>query len=150
MGYKPPSELSESRNYPRFLEPKGSQSCLQDPATCVYPEPDSVHTFPQCLSKIRFNIILPSTSRYSLHAFRRRSYAHFWSVSYVLHSTSISSSLVWKPDCCAFGLSNWIEQTSWEADSRLVSQEISHFYGSRRFITVFTRDRKSGSLYTIL
>jgi hypothetical protein len=44
------------------MEPEGSSPCTQKPATCPYPEPDqSSLRPPPNLSKIHFNIILPST-----------------------------------------------------------------------------------------
>jgi hypothetical protein len=44
------------------MEPEGSSPYTQEPATCPYPEPDqSSLRPPPNLSKIHFNIILPST-----------------------------------------------------------------------------------------
>jgi hypothetical protein len=44
------------------MEPEGSLPYTQEPATCPYPEPDeSSLRPPPNLSKIHFNIILPST-----------------------------------------------------------------------------------------
>jgi hypothetical protein len=44
------------------MEPEGSSPYTQEPATCPYPEPDqSSLRSPPNLSKIHFNIILPST-----------------------------------------------------------------------------------------
>jgi hypothetical protein len=44
------------------MEPEGSSPYSQQPATCPYPEPDrSSHAPLSNLSKIHFNIILPST-----------------------------------------------------------------------------------------
>jgi hypothetical protein len=43
------------------MEPEGSSPYTQQPATCPYPEPDqSSLRPPPNLSKIHFNIILPS------------------------------------------------------------------------------------------
>ena len=44
------------------MEPKGSSPYLDEPATCPYPETDlsSLCPTPSNLSKIHFNIILPS------------------------------------------------------------------------------------------
>jgi hypothetical protein len=43
-----------------------------------------------------------------------------------------------------FSITNHMgENSSWEANSRSASQEIPRFYGTRRFITVFTRARKT-------
>jgi hypothetical protein len=36
---------------------------------------------------------------------------------------------------------NFVEQNRWEANSHSASQETSHFYRSRNFITMFTRGR---------
>jgi hypothetical protein len=46
------------------MEPEGSSPYTQEPATCPYPEPDQSSLRPPPppnLSKIHFNIILPST-----------------------------------------------------------------------------------------
>jgi hypothetical protein len=44
------------------MQPEGSLPYTQEPATCLYPEPDqSSLRPPPNLSKINFNIILPST-----------------------------------------------------------------------------------------
>jgi hypothetical protein len=45
------------------MEPEGSSPYTQEPATCPYSEPDqsSLRPPPPKLSKIHFNIILPST-----------------------------------------------------------------------------------------
>jgi hypothetical protein len=45
------------------MELEGSSPYTQEPATCPYPEPhwSSLHPPPPNLSKIHFNIILPST-----------------------------------------------------------------------------------------
>jgi len=44
------------------MEPEGSLSHLQDPATCPYPEPDQSSPFsPPLFLKIHFCIIFPST-----------------------------------------------------------------------------------------
>jgi hypothetical protein len=48
MEQSPASEVnrfSDSQEIPpHFLEPDGSLQCLQEPATCPYPEPDqSIH-----------------------------------------------------------------------------------------------------------
>jgi hypothetical protein len=45
------------------MEPEGSSPYTQEPATRPYPEPDqsSLRPPPPKLSKIHFNIILPST-----------------------------------------------------------------------------------------
>jgi hypothetical protein len=44
------------------MEPKGSSPYTQEPATSPYPEPDRTSLRPPPnLSKIHFNIILPST-----------------------------------------------------------------------------------------
>jgi hypothetical protein len=43
------------------MEPEGSSPCTQEPATCLYPDPDqSSLRPPPNLSKIDFNIIHPS------------------------------------------------------------------------------------------
>jgi len=48
------------------MELEGSLPCSQKPATGPFPEPDeSIHTFPPYFPKIRSNIIVPSTTRYS-------------------------------------------------------------------------------------
>jgi hypothetical protein len=47
------------------MQPEGSSPYLQQPATCPYPEPDRSSQGPppqSNLSKIHFNIILPSAS----------------------------------------------------------------------------------------
>jgi hypothetical protein len=44
------------------MEPEGSSPYAQEPTTCSYPEPDQSSLGPPPnLSKIHFNIILPST-----------------------------------------------------------------------------------------
>jgi hypothetical protein len=44
------------------MEPEDSSPYTQQPATCPYPEPDQPSLRPHTnLSKIHFNIILPST-----------------------------------------------------------------------------------------
>jgi hypothetical protein len=45
------------------MEPEGSSPYTQEPVTCPYPEPDQPSLRPPTpnLSKIQFNIILPST-----------------------------------------------------------------------------------------
>jgi hypothetical protein len=44
------------------MEPEGSSPYTQEPATCPYPEPDQSSLRPLLnISKIHFNIILPST-----------------------------------------------------------------------------------------
>jgi hypothetical protein len=44
------------------MEPESSSPYIQQPATCLYPEPDQYSLCPPPnLSKIHFNIILPST-----------------------------------------------------------------------------------------
>jgi hypothetical protein len=54
--------LSYSKNSPHFMEPEGSLPCSQQSATCPYPEQDQSSLCPPSyLSKIHFNIILPST-----------------------------------------------------------------------------------------
>jgi hypothetical protein len=48
------------------MEPESSSPHSQKSATCPYPDPDQgVNTQPSYLFKINFNIILPSTSRFS-------------------------------------------------------------------------------------
>jgi hypothetical protein len=48
------------------MEPGGSLSCSQEPATRPYPEAHrTVHTLLPYFLKIRFNIILPSTPKSS-------------------------------------------------------------------------------------
>jgi hypothetical protein len=53
--------LSYSRNYPHFTETEGSSPYTQQPAICPYPEPQQSSQHPLILSKIHFNITLPST-----------------------------------------------------------------------------------------
>jgi hypothetical protein len=52
---------SATQEIPHFMEPEGSSPYTQEPATCLYPEPDQSSPCPlPNLSKIHFNIILPS------------------------------------------------------------------------------------------
>jgi hypothetical protein len=44
------------------MEPEGLLSCLQEPSTGPYPEPDQSSPYHPILSKIHFYIILPPTS----------------------------------------------------------------------------------------
>jgi hypothetical protein len=58
------------------MEPEGVSPYTQEPATCSYPEPDqSSLRPPPNLSKIHFNIILPSTPGSSKCSV---TYAQFW------------------------------------------------------------------------
>ena len=54
-----------SINSPHFMEPKVSLPCSQEPATCLFSEPDQ--SSPRRLLRfvIHLNIILPPTHRYS-------------------------------------------------------------------------------------
>jgi hypothetical protein len=47
------------------MEPEGSLPHSQQPATCFYPEADSVQPMSSDFLKIHFNIILPSRTTYS-------------------------------------------------------------------------------------
>jgi hypothetical protein len=48
------------------MEPEGSLSCSQEPATGPYPEPDESNHIPKpYFPNFHFNIILPSTPRSS-------------------------------------------------------------------------------------
>jgi len=52
------------------MQPEGSLSCSQNPATSPYPDPDaSSPHFPSYFPKIHSNIILPSTPRFSESSF---------------------------------------------------------------------------------
>jgi hypothetical protein len=72
------------------METEGSLELSQDPSTGPYPEADTVHTIPSCLSKMHFNIIHPSTSWYSHWSLSfwlstQISYMHSSSPPFVLH-----------------------------------------------------------------
>jgi hypothetical protein len=43
------STLSQSRNSPNFMEPEGSLTCSQEPATCPYPQRNESNPHPQTL-----------------------------------------------------------------------------------------------------
>ena len=45
-----PAFLNQSRNYPRFVEPKGSLPCLQQPAACLCHQPAESSLCPLILS----------------------------------------------------------------------------------------------------
>jgi hypothetical protein len=50
---------NHSRTSQRFKEPEGSESCLQEPTTNTYPNPDESSAYSSSnFFKIRFNIIL--------------------------------------------------------------------------------------------
>lgn len=51
--------------FPYFMEPNGSSQCLQQPTTCLYPEPDQSSPCPSSHFVTNFNIIMPSTLRSS-------------------------------------------------------------------------------------
>ena len=62
-------DFSWSRNSQQFMEPEGSLPFAKQPTTCPYPEPTESSACPQlyfwkCIL-ILFNIILPSTPRFS-------------------------------------------------------------------------------------
>jgi hypothetical protein len=48
-----------------FMEPEGSLPCSQEPSIGPYPDPDKSSPSYPILSKIHFDIILPSASRSS-------------------------------------------------------------------------------------
>ena len=92
-----PQKLTlQSRNSSHFMEPKYSLPLSQEHSTCPYPEPDQLS---QCLpiqrgEDIHFNIILPSTHRFSEWSLSLRSphQSHVWSspvphTCYMPHST---------------------------------------------------------------
>ena len=86
---------SESWNSLHFIKPEVSLPHPQQPAICLYPEPEqSSQCSPSYYSKFHFNIILPSTpgsSEWSpsLKFLTKILYALFLS-PYVLHSLTIS------------------------------------------------------------
>jgi len=54
------------KEFPHFMEPKGSIPHLQVPTICLYPEPDQSSPCPHLpLSEDNFNIIVTSTPEYS-------------------------------------------------------------------------------------
>jgi hypothetical protein len=88
---------------PHIMLPEGSLPHSQESATCPYPKTDRFSPcFPWKLSKIHFNIILPSTPRSSSY-FRPSGfptgtlYAPLLS-SYVLYFLPISVFLTWSPE----------------------------------------------------
>jgi len=67
----------------------------------VLSEINPFHNFATCFTKIHFNIILPSTSRFPnslpLEFSYQNFFMHFSSLPCVLHALTISSSLTWSP-----------------------------------------------------
>jgi hypothetical protein len=85
------------------MEPEGSSPYSQQPATCPYPEPDRSSPCPpppSNLSKIHFNITLPSTPGFSKCS-PSLSFPHqnpvCTSPPYVPHVLPISVLLTWSP-----------------------------------------------------
>jgi hypothetical protein len=83
------------------MEPKGSLPYSQGPATCPYPEPDQSGLCPPPnLSKIHFNIVLPSNAWvFQVVSFPQVSplkpSLHLSSPPYVPHVQPISVFLTW-------------------------------------------------------
>jgi hypothetical protein len=90
---------SHSRTSQHFMEPEGSISCSQEPATGPYPEPYRLSPHHPILSKIHFNIVHPHVLVFPvvsfLLAFPPISYIHSSSPPFVLHAPAISSILAW-------------------------------------------------------
>jgi hypothetical protein len=81
------------------VEPRASLLCSKKlNIDSVLRQINPVHTFPPCLFKIHFNIILLSTpiSHKCFHFIPSwlKFHIHFWFVPWVLHSPNISSSLI--------------------------------------------------------
>jgi hypothetical protein len=47
------------KKLPAFMEPEVSLQCPQEPAICIYPEPNESSRHYHILFEINFNIILP-------------------------------------------------------------------------------------------
>jgi hypothetical protein len=80
-----------------ILNPVSLLLCLQEPTSCQYPEPDQSNLSFPILFKVLFNIILPSTSRYSkvsLYFKCSSKTLYEFLVSYVTHALPISFPLV--------------------------------------------------------
>jgi hypothetical protein len=86
------------------MEPESSSPHSQKPTTCPYPEPDRASLRPPSnLSKIHFNIILPSTPGFSkwspsLRFPQLKPCMHLSSPPYVPHVLPISVFLTWSSE----------------------------------------------------